>query len=241
MLMRLKALFLDVDGTITVSRSSYSLSLPAVNALRRVVRKGVVVSLVSSAALPIVMGLTRYIGLNGFSIGETGCLVYSDSTGLVSLTKLSARGVYLDVLNLFREYVDDSWQNGFRLHDFELLLKSKYRSRSSEVVSMLREYVESRYEGFTVDYSGFALHVRPVEADKRRAVLYVLERLGVDPSEAGGVGDSYMDASFLSVLGVSAAVGNADEELKKSVSVVLSKPSGLGVVEFVEKFIGVQC
>lgn len=238
-MVKLRALFLDVDGTITVDRRSYSLSMVAIRALRRAVRRGVVVSLVSSTALPIVVGLCKYIGLNGFSIGETGCLVYSDSTGLTALASRSARAVYLDLLRVFYEYVDDSWQNCFRLYDFELKLKNNFRSRASQVVFMLREYVDSKYSGFTVDYSGYALHVRSADVDKKKAVLYVLERLGIDPSEAGGVGDSYMDASFLSVLGLSAAVSNADDDLKREVSYVLSKPSGLGVAEFILNILGV--
>lgn len=237
--MKLKALFLDIDGTLTVSRESYSLSIPAVEALRKAVRKGIIVSLVSSVALPIVVGLSEYIGLNGFSIGETGCLIYSDSTGLVRLASRSAREIYLDLLKTFSDYVDDSWQNYFRLYDFVLKLKSKYKNEAGRVVSMLRKYVDSKYTGFTVDYSGYALHIRPIEVDKKTAVLYVLEKLGLDPSEAGGVGDSYMDASFLSVLGFSAAVLNADDELKEKVSIVLSKPSGLGVAEFISRILGV--
>lgn len=237
--MKLRALFFDIDGTLTVNRESYSLSIIAVKALRKAVRKGIIVSLVSSVALPIVVGLSKYIGLNGFSIGETGCLVYSDSTGLVSLASRSAREVYLDLLKMFPEYVDDSWQNYFRLYDFELKLKNMYKNKARSVVLMLREYVNSKYSGFTVDYSGYALHIRPVEVDKKKAVLYVLEKLGIDPSEAGGVGDSYMDSSFLSVLGFSAAVSNADDELKEKVSLVLSKPSGLGVAEFISKILGV--
>ncbi|MEM1714088.1 MAG: HAD-IIB family hydrolase, partial [Desulfurococcaceae archaeon] len=182
--MKLKALFLDIDGTLTVSRESHSLSIVAVKALRKAVRKGIIVSLVSSAALPIVVGLSKYIGLNGFSIGETGCLIYSDSTGLVRLASRSAREIYLDLLKTFSDYVDDSWQNYFRLYDFELKLKSKYKNEAGRVVSMLRKYVDSKYTGFTVDYSGYALHIRPIEVDKKTAVLYVLEKLGLDPSEA---------------------------------------------------------
>jgi len=212
---RVKALFFDVDGTLTIDRTSYRLSLEAIEALRRVVDSGIIVSLVSSNALPIVVGVSRYIGLNGPVVGETGCLVYSDEWGLVALADKPAREPYRALLEEYGEYVGDSWQNSFRLYEFALKLKKEYLHRAFELLSEMKGFVESRFPGFTVDYSGYALHVRPVNVDKKRAVLYILERLGIDPSEAGGVGDSYMDSSFLSVLGYSAAVSNADEELKR--------------------------
>lgn len=241
MLSRIKVLFLDVDGTLTISRSTYKLSTRAIRVLRRAVGKGVTVSLVSSNALPIVVGLSRYIGLNGPVIGESGCLVHHDGWGVVSLTEKSARRVYLDVVREFGGYVEDSWQNAFRLYDYALKLKKEYLKSAGEVLSVLREFVEKRYPGYTVDYSGYALHVRPVEVSKKSAVIYVLNRLGISPEDAAGIGDSVMDLEFLSALGLSAAVANADEELKKKVSLVLSKPSGLGVAEFVEKVLGARC
>jgi phosphoglycolate phosphatase (TIGR01487 family) len=236
--VKIKALFLDVDGTLTVDRRSYALSLEAMYELRRAVELGVVITLVSSNALPIVVGLSRYMGLNGPSIGETGSLIYHSEWGLVALASRSAREPYLALLREFDEYVEDSWQNVFRLYEFALKLRDKYLERVREVLQELRDFVERRYPGFTVDYSGYALHVREVGVSKRRAVKYVLERLGIDPSEAAGVGDSYMDLEFLSELGLSAAVSNADEELKRGVTLVLSKPSGLGVAEFIRMILG---
>lgn len=240
MCRRVKALFLDVDGTLTTDRAGYSLSLTAVQALRQAVRGGLIVSLVSSNALPVVAGLSRYIGLNGPTIGESGCLVLHDGWGLIRLTLRSAREPYLDAAEKFKNYVESSWQNEFRLCEYALRPREKSRDKVLEIWSAIREYVERKYPGFTVEYSGYALHVKPADVDKRGAVLYVLNRLGIDPYEAAGVGDSMMDTSFLRALGLSAAVSNADEELKRAVSVVLSRPSGDGVAEFIERIISGQ-
>jgi len=228
-------LFLDVDGTLTTDRMSYDLDLEAVEALRRAVRSGVIVSLVSSNALPIVVGVSRYIGLNGPVIGESGGLVYSNAWGIVELADKVALEPYRAVLRVFSECVEDSWQNRFRIYDFVVRVKSMCRSREWEVFESIRGFVESEFPGFTASYSGYAVHIHSTSVDKGRAVLYVLERLGVSPERAGGVGDSLVDVSFLSVLKYSAAVFNADEMLKRAVKYVLSKPSGKGVVEFIER------
>lgn len=235
--MVIKVLFLDIDGTLTENRDTYELSLDAIRILRGVVKKGILVSLVSSNALPIVVGLSRYIGLNGPVIGESGCLVYYDKWGFIELASKSAVEPYRALLGNYGMYVEDSWQNRFRLYDFALKLRKEFFNKAGDVLRLLRGFLEKHYPGFTVDYSGYALHVKELGVDKKRAVLYVLSRLGIDPGESAGIGDSVMDVDFLSVVGFSAAVANADEDLKKRVSMVLSKPSGLGVVEFIEKYV----
>ena len=233
----ISVLFLDVDGTLTTDRRSYDLDLEAVEALRRAVKSGVIVSLVSSNALPIVVGLSRYIGLNGPVIGESGGLIYSDMWGIVELADKVAFEPYRAVLRVFSECVEDSWQNRFRIYEFVVRIKSVCRSREWEVFESIKGFVESEFPGFTASYSGYGVHIHSTSVDKGRAVKYVLEKLGVSSECAGGIGDSLVDVSFLSVLNYSAAVSNADEVLKKAVRYVLSKPSGKGVVEFIEKFL----
>lgn len=235
-MVKIRAVFLDVDGTLTVDRESYVLDYDAITAIRRAVEKGVIVSLVSSNALPIVVGLLRYHGLNGVAIGESGSLVYMDND-IIPLASKPAKEPYCALLEKYSVYVEDSWQNKFRIYEFALKLRMEHRNSWRKVISELRGFVEHSYPGFTVDYSGYAIHVREASVDKKRAVLHVLDKLGISPEEAAGIGDSVMDISFLSVLGLSAAVSNADEELKASVNLVLESPSGKGVAEFIHRFV----
>ncbi|ADV64381.1 phosphoglycolate phosphatase [Desulfurococcus mucosus] len=236
--MAVKIVFTDIDGTLTVNRESYRLAVEAVEALRMLVDKGVIVSLVSSNALPVVVALSRYIGLNGPVVGESGALVYHDEWGLVELAGESARQVYMDLLGNYREYVEDSWQNKFRLYEYALKLRREHRGRAREVVDELRRYVESKYKGFTVDYSGYAIHVHAKGVGKGVAVDYILRRLGLSGGEALGIGDSYMDVDFIARLGYRAAVGGADEELVRVCNIVAEAPSGLGVAEVVHRILG---
>lgn len=49
---------------------------------------------------------------------------------------------------------------------------------------------------------------------KGSAILQVLDLLGVDPTDAIGIGDSYNDVEMFEVVGISVAMGNAAPELK---------------------------
>ena len=228
-----KILFLDIDGTLTTSRDSHELDLDAISAIRRAVRNNIIVSLVSSNTLPIVVGLAYYIGLNSPAIGESGCLIYYVNN-IVSLSPKTSREPYLSILKHYGEYVEDVWHNAYRLCDYALRIRKEYREKAWEIVNVLKKYIEVNYQDYVLEYSGYAIHVRPSGVDKGKAVQHVLKTLNIDPSEAAGIGDSVMDASFLELLGFSAAVSNADEELKRRVSMVSTKPSGQGVVEFIE-------
>ncbi|MGB9828163.1 MAG: phosphoglycolate phosphatase [Thermosphaera sp.] len=232
---RVRIVFIDVDGTITEGRDTYLLDLELVSVLRMLAGQGVYVSIVSSNALPVVIGLARYLGFNGPVTGESGSLVYYDKWGLVELAGSPTRHVYVDVLERFKDYVDDTWQNRFRIYEYALKVRKGFDGWM--VYRMVADYVESNYRDVRVGYSGYAIHLMPRGVDKGVAVKYVLDRMGINPDEAAGVGDSVMDVEIMKHVGLRVAVGNADEELKKVCNIVLDKPSSKGVLDFARMII----
>ncbi len=227
----IKLIATDIDGTITIDRKSTVLYIDAIRYMRELERRNVAVVLVSSNALPVVVGLSVYIGLRSPCIGETGAFIYFGSDNLVELSKLSARDVLLDVERKFGEYVIGSWQNIFRYHDFAVKVRNKYRDQAIEVYHMIKEYVLNKYDHVRPGFSGYAIHFTPIDAGKDKALRYVMNELGIDREEAIAIGDSFMDVEMFDVVGLKIAVSNADEELKKQADIILSKPSGLGFVE----------
>ena len=227
----IKLIAADIDGTITIDRRSTALYIDTIRYMRELERRDVAVILVSSNALPIVVGLKKYIGLRSPCIGETGAFIYFGSDDLVELSKLSARDVLLDVEGRFNEYIIGSWQNIFRYHDFAVKVRKKYRDQVIKVYNMVKEYVLKKYSHVRPGFSGYAIHFTPIDAGKDKALKYVMNKLGIDREEAVAIGDSFMDAEIFSIVGLGVAVSNADEELKKQADIILSKPSGLGFVE----------
>ena len=73
------------------------------------------------------------------------------------------------------------------------------------------------------------------DAQKLPALLAMLDRHGIAPSEAAFIGDDFPDMAVLRLVGLSVAVGNAVPEVKRACAVTLSRSGGRGAVrEFAE-------
>ncbi len=235
--MRYRLFATDIDGTLTPDRRSVNICLKAIQKLRELENTGIKVVLVSSNALPIVVGLRKYLGLTGPTIGETGALIYFGGDRIVHLTDYTAEKALDDVLDIFKDYVVSSWQNIFRLHDFALKIRDKYSDRSYEVFKSVKEYVETKYDYIKTGFSGYAIHLTPIDVSKGKALKFIASELGIDRSEIVCVGDSVMDIDLIRECGLGVAVSNADEELKEKADYVTSKPSCYGVIELIDKII----
>ncbi len=210
---------LDIDGVLTISRSSFLLDLEVVELLRRVHGMGIEVCLATANAHPVARGLSRYLGFESAVIAENGCL--ADIRGRLShLVEGSAREVALDIAKRFG--LEESWQNIYRHHDYALNFpKSMRLEEVRRVVEEIASYVAKRYPGYGVRYSGYALHIYPKGCSKGRALEFVARELGLDIAKTVAVGDSEVDAEMLRVAGVGAAVGDADDAAKAAARIVL--------------------
>ncbi len=234
--LRIRLLATDIDGTLTTDRSSEVIPVEAIEFMRRLESRGVLVSLVSANALPVIVGLKRYLGLKGPVIAENGALIFINES-YESLTKYSARDVLEEVLRKLGSYVENSWQNNFRLHDYALKVKMKYSDRARYVFKLVKEYVESRYEWVRVTFSGYAIHLTPADVDKGKALRYVMKKLNLRREEVVAIGDSLVDIDLIKEAGIGVAVSNADEELKKIADLVLQNPSYKGFIELAKMII----
>ena len=72
-------------------------------------------------------------------------------------------------------------------------------------------------------------------AQKLPALLAMLDRHGIAPSEAAFIGDDFPDMAVLRLVGLSVAVANAVPEVKAACTVTLTRSGGDGAVrEFAE-------
>ncbi len=78
-----------------------------------------------------------------------------------------------------------------------------------------------------------AVMILPGGINKATGLRAALQVLGIDASEAAGVGDAENDSAFLEQCGLSVAVGNALPALKEQVDYVTRSNAGAGVSEMI--------
>ncbi len=227
-------LAVDIDGTLTLyrRRGSFRLDLEAVDLLYELDQRGIPVMLVTGNALPVAAGLGRYLGFSGPHVAENGCLLYYERhpEKVVHLCRRSTREAALLVEKELGEYLEPSWQNLFRIYDYAFTVRDGGKSLE-EAVSMVKKVLaENGFGWVKVEHSGYAIHLRPPEASKGRAVVEASRLRGLDPGCVIGVGDSATDIDMAETI-PTVAVGNADPRLKEKAKIVLRNASGRGVLE----------
>ncbi len=218
--VRIRALAVDIDGTLTVDRGVFTLDLEAIEMLRRVAAQGVHVMLVTGNSVQVVAGLARYLGFEKFPhVAENGCLVFYRGA-----RRRVCEGDASQAAMLVEKHLNDilypSWQNIYRHCDYAFNLRSGVDPQEAKrrVEKLLEEH---GVQGVKVGYSGYAIHLRPECVSKARGVLEALRLAGVTPHETIAVGDSAIDAELGEAAALLAAVGNSDDELKKAADIVL--------------------
>ncbi|MCC6015988.1 MAG: phosphoglycolate phosphatase [Desulfurococcaceae archaeon] len=212
-----QALFIDIDGVMTIERGSYVVDLDLVKMLRELMAEGVPVILVSGNAYPVVLTLQRYLGLTPIFIAENGCVIQINK----------------EVQNLCRESLDPiaeeiahnlglrpSPSNMYRLCDRAFHIPKEIKN-DTKAVRELEQKIMSMYPGIYAYYTGYVLHIYPKYCSKSIAINIVVQKLGLDLLKCIAVGDSVTDVDMVKTVGIGIATGDADEELKKEAKIVL--------------------
>ncbi len=215
-----KAVAVDVDGTLTGDKRE--VSLEAVAALREVESSGVHVMLASGNVLPIVYGLSQYLGFKGPIIAENGGIVSCNQRIWVLGDPSRPKEAYeylvtkMEAPRLFT----DQWRQT------EVGLKGEVD------YPKIRELLKGR--GVDVQTTGFAVHIMREGMNKFQGVKKACEILGIGVDEVAAFGDSDNDEMMVRECGFGIAVGNALEETKRAASYVASRSDGEGIVEGLE-------
>ena len=102
---------------------------------------------------------------------------------------------------------------------------------------MIKDYVEKKYSDVHVSFSGYAIHLTPVDTSKARALEYLVDKLGYSLGQVVAIADSIVDLELCRIAGYCIAVGNADKELKEEADYITREPSGRGFIEFCKKLL----
>jgi phosphoglycolate phosphatase (TIGR01487 family) len=176
--------------------------------------------LASGNVLPIVYGLSTFIGLRGPVIAENGGVVsYKDEVHTLFSNEVPMKAykhLKQAMPNVRRLYTDHWRRTEVGLHRETDLEK---------VLEALRDWP------LEVEATGFAIHLMGKGHSKMAGVRKACELIGVDPAEVVAFGDADNDALMLKECGYGVAVGNASEKAKNAADLVTKGRHAEGVRE----------
>ncbi|WP_286476348.1 phosphoglycolate phosphatase [Methanobacterium sp. CWC-01] len=222
-LISIKALALDVDGTITDQKRR--LCPGALEAIRKVEDRGIPVIIVTGNILCSTKTISILLGTTGGLVAENGGVI--EYAGEISVLG-----------NL--EKCERAFQHLRKLYDVK---KVEYSSaRVSEIAlerSLPVKKVKEALKSWDVEVydTQFALHLTDPAVNKGLSLLKVAKNMGINPEEIMAIGDSENDLEFLEQAGWKVAVANSDPELKIKADYVTEKPYGDGVNEAIRRFL----
>jgi phosphoglycolate phosphatase len=219
----IKAVALDVDGTITDKRRRGCIS--AIETIYKVENMGIPVIITTGNILCFTRALSIFLATSGGIVAENGGVI--ESNGVKKI--LGNFEVCQEAYNYLNSKLSVEKVQNSDLRVSEIALTRKIPVKN--VKEILREFDVKIYD------SKFAIHITDPLVNKGSSLIKVAADIGVKPNEILAIGDSENDMEFLSAAGTKVAVSNADKELKDIADYVTKQPHGNGVKEAVERYI----
>ena len=231
---RPKMLICDIDGTLTDENYTLHSEIPI--AFRKMEQSGIPVALATGNVRPVAWTLARHLGITGPIICENGGVVW-DWTRDEEVFRLvhgeRAKKACEWLANQI-EGLDPAGilSNAWRESEWCLYTQEDYEN----IVKLLSD---SEWKDLEVVRTGFAIHINEPGLNKGNGIKFALEKIGIDPVDCIGVGDSPNDLPMFETVGWSVAVGSAFPEVKKAASAVAheSLVGGHAVVALIDEIL----
>ena len=232
--MKIEAIAVDIDGTITDDKRKICIS--AIESLRAAEKAGIPTIIVTGNVVNYAYATEVLIGCSGGLVAENGGMIFKEGYNnnaveiLVNREYIEKADVHLKE-KLGKDYSKHaSHDNNYRAREIGF-----YKTIQREIIEdALKDY--EFIDELEIYDSGFALHVTDKRVNKGSSLKRLCEKNGINMDNVMAIGDSENDEDFLKEVGVRIAVGNADESLKEISTYVCEKNFGDGVAEAIEKF-----
>ena len=221
----IKAISLDIDGTITYR--DRTLSIDALKAIRLAESLGVPVMLVTGNSVPFAEAAAVFIGTSGPVIAEDG--------GALSLKGEGTMRKRVFLTDMDEEWI--LWSELKKRHPEAELSYSTMERKAGLVVlrtvpvEAVRELIRELGLNLVAVDSGFAIHIKKPWINKGTGIEKACEFLGIRPGEVAHVGDGENDLDAFRVVGYRVAIAQAPESLKREADYITRKPYGDGGAE----------
>jgi Cof subfamily protein (haloacid dehalogenase superfamily) len=254
--MNIRALFIDMDGTLlTVSNNISRRNMEAINKL---MNQGVMVFLATGRHFEVTAPYHKEIGLktpmiclNGAAIhdGETGRMIQMETVKVneellhhltaedpCNVMIHTANGLYCKETNEEIDYwtkvgqIPPRYIGDLRLANYNDVLKYSVRTDEQNISALFKEEAE------VINWNdGFEM-VAP-NVSKWSAIKKLLRAYRINPNEVVAIGDGPNDIEMLRHVGTGVAMGNAREEVKAASDFVTGHHENDGLAEFIERYL----
>lgn len=221
----------DIDGTLTFK--DRRLDTMALEAIRKTESAGIPVILATGNVLAHAEAAAVLLGASGHLIAEDGGVVFDSSTGQEYV--LGGR-VEVDhaLATLERAFgpLEQTRSSAARLTGITL--------KCTVPVEDFNKVLQDAGSPIIAVDSGFAIHLRSPDVNKGNALRKVSSITKVPMAEIAAIGDGPNDVEMLQAAGISFAVANSVEEVKRASAHVTNSPYGKGVAEAIDKILSIH-
>lgn len=253
--MRTRALFIDMDGTLL--RLSNDISQRNAEAVAKLVNQGVKVFLATGRQYEITAPYHRYLGLKTPMICLNGASIYDGFTGRMAHMNpvtLDEEQFYhvtnenaCNVMVHTAEGLYCNWKNSeVETWTGESTISPKYVGdlRDADYSDVLKYSVRTGQHGSTLSHifrdtadvidwqDGFEIVAQGVS--KWAGIEELISKFGIYPEETAAIGDGPNDIQMLKNAGISAAMANAEDEVKAAADMVTGHHEQDGLADFIE-------
>ncbi|MEH7391859.1 HAD family hydrolase [Bacillus sp. JJ1503] len=254
--MNVRAIFIDMDGTLL--KASNSISSRNKEAINRLINQGVKVFLATGRHYDITVPYHKEIGLQTPMICLNGAAIHDAESGRIIQMKTvrlneerfhnltaespcnviihTANGIYYKESNKEIDYwakvgqIPPLYIGDLRQVNYQDVLKYSVRTGAPcpELSALFKKEAE------VIDWNdGFEL-VAP-NVSKWSAIKSLLTEFRMSPSEVVAIGDGPNDIEMLRHAGTGVAMGNACEKVKAAADFITGHHENDGLAEFIER------
>lgn len=246
---------LDIDGTIIPYEYDATPSLKVIEAIRKAVKKGITVCLVTGRALESTEHILNKLNLkDGIVVTNGGGAVFDiktrkplylqpidkkDSDKIIELLRSESIEFFVkkdmyDGANKGPFKKDETYKEAYMIFADEYYDHSKI----VRVFDALSENTNlTLHKTRHKDPKMFGFNATHAKATKLHGIEIIMKHFGLKKEEIIGVGDGYNDFPLLMASGLKVAMGNAVDDLKEIADYVAPDVKDDGVSDVVYKFI----
>jgi len=258
-----KIAFFDVDGTLRAT-GKHCVPESTISAIDNLKNIGVKVIICSGRNYTQMPEYIRSIGFDYF-ICFAGALITDSEGNIIRLTSISKE----TAVKLKRSFIEQNCTYSFKflsgkniqyngdMDDFislffkssytavkdvevnldeEVLLAGVYKDPRNNLENTRKEFPMVNFVYVAKNYYDF----NAVEATKGNAIRYICDMLQINQADTIAFGDGENDLTMFESVGMSVAMGNASDVVKKSAKYVTADVEEDGVYKAVEKFFSVR-